>query len=46
MIIHGEIKDLKEQLSKVFEMKVLGLTKKILEMGINRDKSIGKLKLS
>lgn len=41
-----KIKDMKEQLSKEFEMKTLDSTKKILSIRINRDRSAGTLKLS
>ena len=41
-----EIKKAKTQLSKEFEMKDLGSTKKILGMEILRDRKIGKLYLS
>ena len=40
------IKKLKSQLSGEFEMKDLGVAKKILGMEIHRDQSIGKLYLS
>ncbi|KAL5838301.1 hypothetical protein ACOSQ3_015470 [Xanthoceras sorbifolium] len=42
----GEIKSLKQQLSKEFDMKDLGPAKKILGMQITRDKQEGTLQLS
>ena len=41
-----EIKNLKKELSKQFEMKDLGSAKQILEMRITRDRAKGTLKLS
>ena len=41
-----EIRKVKVQLSKEFEMKELGATKKILGMEILRDRKVGKLYLS
>ena len=42
----SEINKLKAQLSNEFEMKDLGVAKKILGMEIHRDRSVGKLYLS
>ena len=42
----SEIKELKTQLQGEFEMKNLGVVKKILGMEIHRDRKIGKLYLS
>lgn len=41
-----KIKELKEQLLKEFELKDFVLAKKILGIKINRDRSVGILKLS
>ena len=42
----GEIRKVKAQLNKEFEMKDLGAAKKILGMEIFRDREVGKLYLS
>ena len=41
----GEIRNMKAQLNKEFEMKDLGAAKKILGMEILRDREVGKLYL-